>query len=203
MKRIIYLLSVLALVSATVTTGKDYIKEVSKARKAKDKKYKKRDNSPIKGEAQKTFTGLRYFEINEAYRVKAKFTAYQDEPSFKMQTSSGKDKIFTTTGRLDFTLNDTARTLYSYHQVIQGKVAKDYLFIPFNDFTNGGETYGAGRFIDLDYPTTDSVFLDFNMAYNPYCAYSDGWSCPIPPDANKLPTYIYAGEKVLYTDEKH
>lgn len=203
MKKIIYLLAVFTLVSATVKTGKSYIKEVTKARKQKDKKYKKGDHSPIKGEAKNSFTGLRYYDINEAYRVKAKFTALNDSPTFKMSTSSGKDKIYTTTGQLDFVLNDTARTLFTYHNVQNGKVAKDYLFIPFNDYTNGGETYGAGRFIDIDYPSTDSVYLDFNMAYNPSCAYSDGWSCPIPPDANKLPTYIYAGEKVLYTEDVH
>ena len=77
--------------------------------------------------------------------------------------------------------------------LIKSTEYKDYLFIPFTDATNGAETYEGGRYIDLTIPATDKITLDFNKAYHPYCAYTDGYNCPIPPQENHVPVRIEAG----------
>jgi hypothetical protein len=78
---------------------------------------------------------------------------------------------------------------------------EDFLFLPFNDYTNGNETYGGGRYLDLRIPDGSTIILDFNKAYNPYCAYTDRYSCPVPPKENSITTYIYAG--VQFKGEEH
>jgi len=101
-------------------------------------------------------------------------------------------------GLLTFTVNDTVCTLQVYQSLalMKKRGLKDYLFIPFADQTNYITTYAGGRYIELRTGDikNDSVILDFNKCYNPYCAYADGYSCPVPPDANKLPVAIPAGE---------
>jgi uncharacterized protein (DUF1684 family) len=123
-------------------------------------------------------------------------------------STSGKaipEKSFTCYGKIIFTLHDTAYHLNVYRSVSSQPQYKDYLFIPFTDLTSGDETYGSGRYIDI--LTTDiysnSVEIDFNKAYNPYCAYTTGYNCPIPPRQNYLPVAITAGEKAFAKSPAH
>lgn len=116
-----------------------------------------------------------------------------------MPTYSGVKKTYVKYGTLRFRLNGRKQSLNVYRSLsLQANAKyKDYLFIPFKDKTNGMISYGGGRYLDLK--TTDlkdnTYTLDFNKAYNPYCAYSDGFNCPIPPAANHLAIEIKAGEK--------
>lgn len=144
---------------------------------------------------------LAFFTPDHKYCVWADFTETPGSKPFLVQTHSGKQKPFREYGKLTFSIHDTLLTLHVYQIVdlLNDAAHKDDLFIPFNDLTNYETTYAGGRYIDL---TTNNisngrVLLDFNKCYNPYCAYADGYSCPIPPSENYLHIPIRAGEKLF------
>lgn len=146
------------------------------------------------------FEGLKYFDEDKKYIVKADFKRTSDEKYFQMPTSSGKSKKFVKYGVLTFKLNGAKYSLAVYQA--DAEVLKkfpeyaDLLFVPFKDLTNGAETYGGGRYIDIKTPKGKKAVLNFNNSYNPNCAYgSDRYNCPIPPKENFLQTEIKAGEK--------
>lgn len=142
---------------------------------------------------------LRFFEPDSTYRVKAQFIPTQASMPFDIPTYSGIKKEFVKYGEFRFKLHGKKYSLEVYRNLTLPNLPmyKNHLFLPFKDLTNTHETYGGGRYIDMN--TTDihnSVcILDFNKAYNPYCAYSDGFNCPIPPNANHLNVRIEAGEQ--------
>lgn len=118
-----------------------------------------------------------------------------------MPTHSGKDKLFRQYGTATFRLHDTLLVLHVYQNInlIKDAKYKDDLFIPFNDLTNYEETFAGGRYVDVSVNDIkkNELIIDFNTCYNPYCAFAAGYSCPIPPDENKLQVYIRAGEKLF------
>ena len=143
---------------------------------------------------------FRFFPVDEQYRVIAGFTPATDTTWFEIPTSSGKNKKYRLYGWLHFSINGQKQqiALYQSQFLAQYNQYWDYLFLPFKDLTNGKETYETGRYLDLK--TTDiknkKLLLDFNKAYNPYCAYvAKGYSCPIPPKENHLDVAIKAGEQ--------
>ncbi|MFT4062406.1 MAG: DUF1684 domain-containing protein [Edaphocola sp.] len=142
-----------------------------------------------------------FFEANEQYRVKAKITLLDNEPVFQMPTASGKTKDAQKVAVLEFAINGKPLKLYAY-QLIKLREKPETageLFVPFTDNTNGRSSYGGGRYIDLNLRNIKdgSITIDFNRAYNPYCAFTTGYNCPIPPKENYLNTKIKAGEKYL------
>jgi uncharacterized protein (DUF1684 family) len=149
------------------------------------------------------FQGLSYFDVDSTYRLQTHFTKDIGK-RFKMITSTDLRPVYRRYGFVEFTLKDTLCRLTVYQNMeLSGflhfstrKDYKDYLFVPFRDATSGKETYGGGRFIDARIPKTNVLVLDFNLNYNPYCAYSERYSCPIPPSENTLNVSIFAGEKV-------
>jgi uncharacterized protein (DUF1684 family) len=149
------------------------------------------------------FQGLSYFDVDSTYRIHAHFEKNIGK-RFKMMTSTDRRPVYRRYGFVEFTVKDTLCRLTVYQNMeLSGffhfsarKDYKDYLFVPFRDATSGKETYGGGRFIDARIPKTDVLVLDFNLNYNPYCAYSERYSCPIPPPENTLSVSILAGEKV-------
>jgi uncharacterized protein (DUF1684 family) len=151
----------------------------------------------------KSFQGLAYFDVDTNYRIEARFTKNIGK-RFKMITSTDRRPIYRRYGFVEFTLHDTICQLTVYQNMeLSGffhfsarKDYKDYLFIPFRDVTSGKETYGGGRFLDARIPKNGTLLIDFNLNYNPYCAYSTRYSCPIPPPENTLKVSIFAGEKV-------
>ncbi len=142
---------------------------------------------------------LSFYPLDPAYRVVARFEKYADSPWFPMPTSGRAPQIQRKYGRLTFAIHDTILHLMVYQSqaLLQKAATRDYLFIPFTDATSGIDSYGAGRYIDgtISDIGKGSLVLDFNKAYNPYCAYSAGYNCPIPPHENNLPVTIRAGEK--------
>ena len=149
----------------------------------------------VKGKDRKYF---RFFPISETNRVNCRFGKINDSVGFTMKTSAGTEKPFFRYGKLYFTLNGKACELVVYQSggPLKDPKYKDYLFIPFFDETTGDESYGSGRYIDIitgDIVGT-SLLLDFNKAYNPYCAYTTGFKCPIPPRENRLMVAVRAGE---------
>jgi uncharacterized protein len=152
----------------------------------------------VKGKSKKYF---RFFPVDKVYRMHCRFEASADTAMVIMKTSGKKipEKYFIRYGKIFFTLNDTALqlTVYQSRQTKQHDAYKDYLFIPFTDITTGDETYGSGRYIDIltSEIKNNQVTIDFNKAYNPYCAFSNGYNCPIPLRENDLPVAVKAGEK--------
>lgn len=200
MERIIISLFLALLVSVGSVSGqnKAYAKKLTKHRKKVEKEFTKPETSPLRDLA-KDFAGNEYFDINEDFVVSATLELTPDSEPFELITSDpAKKKLYVRYAILHFTVNGQEETLEVYRSVaLQGITKyKDHLFLPFTDLTTGEITYGGGRYLDLEVPDGDTIEIDFNLAYNPYCAYrSDGWSCPIPPDANRMDVAIEAGVK--------
>lgn len=154
-------------------------------------------SSPLTETDRATFTSLDYFPIDIGYKVTGKFKATQDAKPFQIATSSGKEKIFVKKGIFVFSLKGKKHKLSLYQSIRSAKMGLTDYFLPFTDLTNGESTYGGGRYLDIPPPKGNIMILDFNRTYNPYCAYSDGWSCPIPPSENVLSVAIEAGVKAF------
>jgi len=151
----------------------------------------------VKGDDKKK---INFFPVNEKYRVVAQFQTTKNNEWFEMPTSGRLKKVFRLYGTLTFKINDTLvhMNLYQSQGLMGSEEYKNYLFLPFTDLTTGVDTYESGRYIDLQINDiqNNQVVLDFNKAYNPYCAYVSGvYNCPIPPRENHLPVAILAGEK--------
>jgi len=145
-----------------------------------------------------------FYKFNPAMVVTAEVELLTGEPVFKMTTSSGKTKDAQKYALLRFTLNGKSYRLFMYQLLAlrSKEETADDLFVPFTDLTSGKGSYGGGRY--LDFKTGDirngTLILDFNRAYNPYCAFTTGYNCPIPPRENDIPVAIKAGEQ--YKAEK-
>lgn len=153
--------------------------------------------SPLSDQDRRTFRGLEFFPIDTNYVVKAKFVRTPSESPFAMRTTTDRVPIYVKYGEAYFTLKGKKYKLdlYQSQSLLSDPEYYDYLFLPFTDKTNGETTYSGGRYLDLRIPEGDSIILDFNKAYNPYCAYSGDYSCPIPPEENDLDLAIPAGVK--------
>lgn len=159
--------------------------------------YKDSLHSPLKREARLKFEAFPFYPIDSNYYVIAQFEKLENGKTFKMKTSSKRTPEYKVFGKATFTIKGSDYELMIYQNVNLTKREgyEDFLFLPFNDYTNGIETYGGGRYLDLRIPEGFTIVLDFNKAYNPYCAYTYGYSCPVPPRENSLKTEIKAGIK--------
>lgn len=157
--------------------------------------------SPLTKEDLKTFKALEFFDIDENYNIEADFEPTPNTPIFEMPTTTDRLPLYRKYGVARFTLDgkEMELSIYQNQQLMTDFEYKDYLFLPFNDATNGTLTYGGGRFIDLEIPKQGitKIRIDFNKAYNPLCAYNHTFSCPIPPKENNLPIAITAGVKAF------
>ncbi|MEP6514062.1 MAG: DUF1684 domain-containing protein [Parafilimonas sp.] len=151
--------------------------------------------SPLSAKAKKDFKGIQFFPVNMKYVVTARFVRTPEEKPFQMSTSSGIRKTYVKYAEVYFVIDNKEYKLNVYQsmELIKSSEYKDYLFIPFTDATSGNETYEGGRYIDLSIPASDNITLNFNKTYHPYCAYTDGYDCPVPPKENNLPIKIEAG----------
>ncbi len=157
----------------------------------------------VKGEDRKH---LHFFAPDSNYKVTAVFEKTEDKLGFKMPTSQRSYQQYYRYGKISFTINgiECKLTVYQSKDMILTDELKDYLFIPFTDATSGKETYEGGRYIDIMIQdiADNKVIIDFNKAYNPYCCYTTGYHCPIPPKENTLTIPINAGE-MKYTKPVH
>jgi uncharacterized protein (DUF1684 family) len=153
-------------------------------------------HSILPGSEVLKFKHLNYFEPNELFRVECKVKISKGE-EFDMLTSRGEKKQFRRYGYLKFKLKGKRFKLPIYQSIRLMKMDKykDYIFIPFTDLTSGKDTYGGGRYIETTIPKSKNYILDFNYAFNPYCHYTTGYNCCIPPAENFLNIEIKAGEK--------
>lgn len=191
------LVTFLLLQSASVFgQPRGWKKEVKKFRKELNADYRDAEHSPLAEADRLAFRKHNFFPIDPDYRVKATMVRPETPAELVMPTVSGKQKTFLEYSWLVFDLGDHHDTLTAYRSK-HPKTGEygDYLFIPFRDFSSGSTSYGGGRYIDMDIPSDDATYLwlDFNFAYNPYCAYATGWNCPIPPDNNYVNCEVNAG----------
>jgi uncharacterized protein (DUF1684 family) len=179
-----------------VDTG-NYVEKMTKARAQKDAAFTApccSDSSPVPDARKAEFLPLLYYPIDEAYNVSAVLEPSTDRTVFQMQTSSGSPRNERRAGTLTFTLAGQQMTLTAYVEADAPNM--DRLFVPFSDATSGKDTYGGGRFLDLERTPTGLYQLDFNRAYTPYCYYNPTFECPYPPAENRLKVPIEAGEKI-------
>jgi len=196
------LITLLFLLIGLNTFAQSYAEQIAKHRESYKQDFIKESRSPLKTEDLKN---LHFYDADSNYKVEAKVEILENEKVFKMPTYDGTSKEFYRYAKISFLINHKPlqMTLYKSIALASNPSYKDLLFLPFTDETNNKESYGGGRYIDLNSSDIKDgkIEVDFNKAYNPYCAYSEGYRCPVPPEENDLPLEIKAGEK-LYTGEK-
>lgn len=162
--------------------------------------FKTSARSPLDSADKLGFGGLLYYPVNERWCVPVKYKRKYFGKTFLMKTSTDRLPEYKVYGTMTFTIEGQKQTLYLYQNIALSKKEeyRDYLFCPFKDLTNGETTYGGGRYIDLRKSDLKKGVLDFNLCYNPYCAYNYKYSCPIPPKENHLKVKIEAGVKTLH-----
>lgn len=172
-----------------------YRQEIEQYQDTLNAEYSDPETSPLKPSDLNSFEGLDFFPINEKYRVLARVERTPNSKTFKMKTTTSRVSLSSKYADLIFELDGVEYSLavYQTHSLMKTEEYSDYLFLPFLDDTNGDTSYGGGRYIGLRIPEGDSIEIDFNKAYNPYCTYNERYSCPIVPRKNRLKTKIEAG----------
>lgn len=185
-----------------VDSNSDALNDILRFQEGMNAEFKNPETSPLPDRYRADFEALDFFAPDTNYRVRAKLVRTPEALPFHMSTTTNRTSEEVVYGIVHFYLNGSKHQLEVYksvHPEADGE-GEDYLFLPFLDDTNGNETYGGGRYLDLSVPKGDSLTLDFNKAYNPYCAYNKKYSCPIVPKVNRLHTEIRAGVKAY---DKH
>lgn len=162
--------------------------------------FKNPNYSPLQSDEIKNFKSLNYYKIDSKYYVKATVSKVLSMPKISLLTSKGTTETYQQMLKLNFKIAGKNYALFAYQPYSNQKLPKSNRYlIPFKDLTNKNETYSNGRYIDLMIPNhSKSIYIDFNLAYNPYCAYSKDYICPIAPNENKIDNYIKAGAKTGY-----
>ena len=193
------LILILALLLSTVSYGQETkdIKSAKKFQQKLNKEFSSKEESPLKEEDLADFESLDFFPIDSSFIVNATLTLHKDSEPFPMKTTTDRLPIYKTYATANFEIKGKAFSLeiYQNEKLVLTTEYEDYLFLPFTDKTNGDSSYGGGRYLDLKLPEGDSIIIDFNQAYNPYCAYNDKYSCPVPPKDNNLDIEILAAAK--------
>jgi uncharacterized protein len=199
-----FLLSVLAVVIAIIAYSfvgneeakplqaidNEYIKSIQNLRSDKDSYLKKDTASPI--EDKINFKGLKYFDVNSAFKVTGKIDKVTSGQTINITMSGGEVEEYEAYGNVKFEIEGVKCTLKIF------KTPEGNLFLPFKDLTSNKETYGAGRYLDfgVNEVNGNEIIIDFNRAYHPYCAYNHTFTCPVPPAENTLNVGVKAGERL-------
>jgi uncharacterized protein (DUF1684 family) len=165
--------------------------ELEEFREAKDYFFKTDRQSPLTREQRKDFQGLHYFPENPELRLEVTIDEFPDKQEIEIQTSTGDVQKYQRYGRFTFDVDGQEAQLTLFWD-------GGNFFLPFVDSLAGKETYGAGRYLEPEMLDDHRLLVDFNLAYNPYCAYNEAWSCPLTPFENRLKVPIRAGEKVFH-----
>ena len=198
-----YLIIILCLISGS-SLAQTYDQQIAKHREEYKADFIKETRSPLR---EADFKDLHFYDADSTFNITGKVKILKNEKIFKMPTYDGTSKEFIRYAKVSFKIDgkNLELTLYRNITLMANPAFKDLLFLPFTDLTNNKTTYGGGRYIDLDLKkiVKNKIEIDFNKAYNPYCAYSDGYRCPIPPEENDLDVLITAGEKKYTGEKKH
>ncbi len=193
--KIKYLLIILfVVVNCKKDNDAEFLKAAKKFQYKLNIEFLDKKSSPLKEENFKQFKGLDYFPIQYKYRIKANFMPTPNGKEFDMLTTTSRLAKYIKYGVAYFTFEDKNLKL-SIYQNIEGV---KHLFLPYFDKTSGKENYSGGKYIEINEPVDNIIIIDFNQSYNPYCAYNEKYSCPIPPDENYLDVEIKAGVKKFH-----
>ena len=162
-------------------------------RAEKDEFFVEHPQSPLTDEQKHTFKGLNYFPENPALRQEVTVQVFLTQETVSIQTSGGVPQLYQRYGRFKFDVDGQTAELTLY-------ASEDGFFLPFADSLAGTETYPAGRYLEVEELPDGKFQVDFNLAYNPYCAYNEQWSCPLTPAENHLKVPSRAGEKIFHAD---
>ena len=197
MKKIAYLLFIVFMSSCA--QEKRVLIGETKFQQELNADFKDATKSPLNKKDLRKFRGLDFFKFDSIYVVSAILKRTPDTEFFKMKTTTSRVSNYRVYAELTFQVKGEPFSLnvYQNQDLLQKEEYEDYLFLPFLDDTNGEESYAGGRYIELRIPKGDSIIIDFNAAYNPYCAYNDKYSCPIVPRNNYVSTNIEAGVKAF------
>ena len=175
-----------------------YKDRIESLRKSKDFSFKTGSNSPLNDMIKSSFEGLRYFPVDESYKVNSFIELDKNCVSVRLIADTSFNDLFYPVAKLNFSIKGVQCQLTGFSKTLDNIEA---LFIPFFDKTSGQETYGGGRFLDVELQGNEQAVLDFNMTYNPYCAYNSNYICAAPPFSNDLEVPILAGEKLPLIDK--
>ena len=183
-------------------TPAELTQEILDYQAEENEKFVTKETTILTNNDFRKFKGLVFYPIDLKYQVTATFVRTPDEKPFLMPTSTSRKPEYVKYGEAHFMIDNEKYklNLYKNTSTYDDPEFKDNLFLPFTDFTSGDGSYGGGRYIDARIPKGDKIIIDFNKAYNPYCAYSHNYSCPIPPKENDLTVRIEAGVRDF---EKH
>jgi len=164
--------------------------ELENFRAQKDAFFASHPESPLTPEQKRDFQGLNYFPENPGLRLEVTVEEFEEQEEVEMQTTTGGVQTYLRYGSFKFKVDgaEAELTMYASHHGF---------FLPFVDSLAGTETYGAGRYLEPQYLRNGMFLVDFNLAYNPYCAYNEAWTCPITPFENRVKVPIRAGEKLF------
>lgn len=173
------------------------LKSIIKFQEDLNEEFKNPETSPLPDRYRKDFEALDFFAADTSYVIDARFVRTPDAVPFLMPTTTERESEEVVYGVAHFSLNGTSHQLevYQNEELMLEEGFEDYLFLPFTDLTNGEETYGGGRYIGLIIPEGNTIRIDFNKAYNPYCVYNKKFSCPLVPKVNNLNTRVVVGMK--------
>jgi len=185
--------------SVSCAQDKQLLNEETEWQKEMNADFKDATKSPLKDKDRKTFTGLDFYKFDSTYVVTAQLKRTPDAKPFKMKTTTERRPDYVQYAVVSFNLKgkDYQLNIYQNLGLLEEEGYEDYLFLPFLDHTNGNGSYSGGRYTEARIPEGDTIIIDFNTAYNPYCAYNEKYSCPIVPRANYLDLEIEAGVKAF------
>ena len=168
-----------------------YKTALAQYREERDRFMQFNQESPLPEKAKADFTGLNYFDADSSYRIKASIKPIENPKTITLSMTAGAPEQYKEVGYANFSRNNQIVNLLVMRSMETGD-----LFLPFFDQTNGTITYGGGRYLDPEMLSGNNILLDFNYAYNPFCAFAESYACPIPPLQNKIPFAVEAGEKM-------
>lgn len=187
--------TILILANLISFSQNSYIENIKAFQKELNTQYVDTAESPLNKEDLTDFRGLEFYPINKKYKVEAIFKRTKNTIPFKMKTTTDRAPIYEKYGEVSFEIDGKKIKLniYQSHRLRNTKKYKDYLSLPFTDLSSGKTSYGGGRYVDLTIPKGNTIIIDFNKAYNPYCAYNHKYSCVVPPAENHIELEIKAG----------
>ncbi|GAB3652734.1 DUF1684 domain-containing protein [Hymenobacter agri] len=200
-KKIALALAIIGIIWYSLNDSKPnnskYLAELNKFRRDKNQSFRQSENSPLETTQKAAFDSLKYYPGDPAFIPHADISRNSTPDTILLQTTGTQPDKYLNWGTVKFSLNNAPQQLRLY---VKADGRDSTLFIPFTDLTNGHETYGGGRYLDAPVPKLNDteIQLDFNRAYNPYCAYNNQYSCPVPPAENQLQVPIPAGEKSFH-----
>jgi uncharacterized protein (DUF1684 family) len=198
MKKSLFLMMLVLGAIPMLAQNSSAVEDIVAFQKHLNSEYADPEESPLTSEDLKKFKELDFFDIDTSYVIEAEFVRTPYESPFAMPTTTDRMPVYVKYGEAYFELEGQSFKLniYQNQELMKSAEYADYLFIPFTDKTNGEVSYGGGRYLDLRIPNGNTITLNFNKAYNPYCAYNGKYSCPIPPSENDLSVAVPVGVKV-------